>query len=230
MQAPRAPLHPPWHANIGHVLRSTHQYAPKAQYAYSHGLQDMCVWCYTSTFCWTVSGLCCISTELTPAPLRQYARKYSKRISKYTQFKPPRSDNMLNTRGPVFPIPAIFFSFPVVTREATLVHPHKGVAVARGAPRSQKTTKGSDCSERAGLIIETTESWICNVQRCQGLAPCVGLSLRSLPMAPLPPTRCASIFWFRDSSTPLSSARHTARAPRWLRSAAQSSTQCPRTS
>ena len=151
-------------------------------------------------------------------------------VSQSTPSSNPQGQTICSIReGLFFPIPAIFFSFPVVTREATLVHPHKGVAVAREAPRSQKTTKGSDCSERAGLIIETTESWICNVQRCQGLAPCVGLSLRSLPMAPLPPTRCASIFWFRDSSTPLSSARHTARAPRWLRSAAQSSTQCPRT-
>ena len=111
MASPRAPLHPPWHANIGHVLHSTHQYAPKAQYAYAHGFQDTRVWCYTSPFCWTVSGLCCISTELTPTTPPKYARKYPKRTPKYTQFNPPRSDNMLNTRVPVFQYPRFSFLF-----------------------------------------------------------------------------------------------------------------------
>ena len=68
-----------------------------------------------------------------------------------------------------------------------------GVAVAHAAPLSQKTTKGSDGSERAGLISETTESWFRDVQRCQGLAPCVCLSLRRPPMAPTARRQCASI-------------------------------------
>ena len=69
------------------------------------------VWCYTSPFCWTVSGLCCISTELTPTTPPKYARKYPKRTPKYTQFNPPRSDNMLNTRVPVFQYPRFSFLF-----------------------------------------------------------------------------------------------------------------------
>ena len=68
-----------------------------------------------------------------------------------------------------------------------------GVAVAHAAPLSQKTTKGSDGSERTGLISETTESWFRDVQRCQGLAPCVCLSVIRAPMAQTARRQCASI-------------------------------------